>query len=275
MKVNFFTTIQIACAVIPVSTPAQTPDNHVPVLIQEREWNGNISRKMSLTDSSGNVVCFYELLPKGKTRDLPCVITFHGGESNKEEWIEDDDYTRGYFVMKQLVDAGVAVIAFDLAFHGEHYLAKDSMNYEDLYNNHWEEFYSQSVLTFNTLFRFVLLDTTFDKNRLGIASYSLGGIFAFAIANLHPEFKVLVTMVPPPCKDTDDQYAPYNNQSNLKNVPWLMVAAEKDEYMPFKESKWLYKKLTITNKKFLSYKSGHSLPMDYVPHAVAWFKKYL
>jgi len=88
-------------------------------------------------------------------------------------------------------------------------------------------------------------------------------------------FKMVVMYVPPVCREEDDQYAPYNNLSNLAHQSVLFIAAEKDEETPFQDSQWLYAQLPMTDKYFLSYPSNHSLPLDYVPEAVEWFKQRL
>ena len=85
----------------------------------------------------------------------------------------------------------------------------------------------------------------------------------------------MVMCVPPVCREDDDQYAPYNNLGNLAHQSMLYIAAGQDEEIPFHDPQWLYVQLPMTDKYFLSYPSNHSLPLDYVPEAVEWFKQRL
>ena len=66
-----------------------------------------------------------------------------------------------------------------------------------------------------------------------------------------------------------------NNVEHLSGTPFLMVAAEKDEEVDFAEAQWLFSRLPGENKRFISFDSGHSLPLDYVDVVVKWFASCL
>ena len=88
-------------------------------------------------------------------------------------------------------------------------------------------------------------------------------------------FKTLVMCVPPVWKEDDDEYAPYNNLDHLPDQPMLMISAQQDEDIPLADAKWLFAQLPMADKRFITYPSGHSLPMDYVPEAIEWFTQRL
>ena len=61
----------------------------------------------------------------------------------------------------------------------------------------------------------------------------------------------------------------------MSDVSVMLVVAEQDKYETLEDSKWLFDQLPVIDKQFHSYNSDHSLPKDYVPVAVAWFKERL
>ncbi len=65
------------------------------------------------------------------------------------------------------------------------------------------------------------------------------------------------------------------HQQGLEKVNIYLAAGENDEYIPFKATQEFYSKLTMSNKSMVSYKSGHSLPIDYVAPLITWFKENL
>ena len=231
-------------------------------IIEQKEWNTHQLVKWVACNTANQPLSFLVILPSGVTKKVPWIIALHGFSSHKEEWLELDGYTKGGNLVKALADMGYAVVAVDI-------------NYDDLMVNGREGFFNRTVENVETVISALVKSDQFDEGRLGFLSYSLGGLFGFWLANRNVPFKMVVMYVPPVYREEDDQYAPYNNLSNLAHQSVLFIAAEKDEETPFQDSQWLYAQLPMTDKYFLSYPSNHSLPLDYVPEAVEWFKQRL
>lgn len=255
--------------VSPAKFPEKNSSNEPQVL------TGYDMETLMINDINGNPVKAYLILPADLSKPVPIVIALHGSTSSKHEWLEVDGYTKGGKLAQRLLQHGVAVVAFDWAYHGEHYLSSENVDKEEMMDNNWDDFFEKSMVAFDAVFKYTSENPRFDKNRLGIMSYSMGGIFAFYAANRNPQVKVMANMVLPNRRHLDDEYAPYKNQSNLKNVAVLMVSATKDEYIQISDSKWLFGQLQMPTKKMLSYDSGHSLPIDYVEPAADWLLEHL
>ncbi len=250
-------------------------ENNDAVSIKKTDWHGYTKERFTINDKDGNAVFFNFYQPKKKKKPAPCIIAFHGATSSKHEWDELNEYTKGGNLVKDLLGAGYAFVTLDLAFHGEHYLRTDSTNYDIVLDDDWVNFFSKSMNSIDPIISFVRSSPEVDNSRLGLMSYSMGALFSFKVSNNYPCFKTLLAMVPSNGREENDTYSPFNNQKNLSTADLLLIAAEDDEYIPFDDTKWLYGELSSKSKKLLSYKSGHSLPIDYVKPAVKWVKKKL
>ena len=243
-------------------------------LIEQKEWFGHQLLKQRVTNEAGKQVPFLAVLPANTIDKLPCIIALHGFTSSKGEWLEFDSYTKGGNLVKALADNGYAVIAIDLYCHGENH-TNTPIDYDDLANNQWEKFFHGSLESIEAVMNNFVKKELFDQERIGFLSYSTGGLFGFWLANRNCEFKAFVMCVPPVDKDEDDEYAPYNNLNDFENVPMLLITGEEDEHVSFEDSKWLYDQLPMTDKQLISYKSGHSLPVDYIAEVAGWVQQRL
>ena len=243
-------------------------------VIEQKPWHNHQLLKQVALDQANEAIPFLTILPANAIEPLPWIIASHGYTSSKGEWLEFDDYTKGGNLVKALADNGYAVIAVDLYYHGDNH-PDPSIGTDDLVKNEWERFFRGSVESVEVVVNDFVRDDRFDQDRIGFLSYSMGGQFGFWLANREAAFKTMVMCVPQVDRNEDDAYAPRHNLSNLTSLPILLIAAQEDEYIPFEDSEWLYAQLPTVDKQLLSYRSGHSLPVDYVPAAVAWFKKWL
>jgi dienelactone hydrolase len=242
-------------------------------IIEQTKWHSHEIVKQTVRNSAGEPIPFYTILPAKAEARMPLVVALHGYTSSKDEWLQIDDYTKGGNLVKALADNGYAVVAIDMYFHGENIHTEAAINYDTLMEGKWEPFFAGTVESVETVLAHVLQTGPFDQDRIGFLSYSLGGVFGVWLANKYPWFKTMVTCVLPAFREDDDEYAPYNNLDNLVDTSLLFIAAQNDEYIAFEDSEWLYAQAPMADKRFLSYESGHSLPVDYVPEAVAWFQQ--
>ena len=246
-------------------------------IISQKEWQSHRLVKQVVFNDAGESIPIITILPANTGDNLPWVVAVHGYTSRKEEWLEFDDYTKGGNLTKALVDQGIAVVAIDMYFHGENF-ADASIDYDNLLSDQsdqWNPFFYGTIKNVETVINDLIGQDQFDPDRLGYVSYSLGGLFGFWLANRQPWFKSMVLCVPPVWKDENNKFASHNNLANMSDVSVMLVVAEQDKYETLEDSKWLFDQLPVIDKQFHSYNSDHSLPKDYVPVAVAWFKERL
>jgi pimeloyl-ACP methyl ester carboxylesterase len=243
-------------------------------LIARNRWHTHeLVLQATLTDQ-GRRVPFFSVIPTGGQADLPCILALHGFTSSKAEWLEMGGFTKGGNLVKALADQGYAVVGLDLYGHGDHQPDLPA-NYDELANDRWEEFFHGSLVGIAAVLEDYILQSGFNKQRLGFLSYSIGGIFGFWLANRGAPFIAMAMCVPPVDRDLDDEYAALNNLDLLAKMSMLIIAAQEDENIKFTDSEWLFNQLPLENKRFVSYHSGHSLPDDYVPVAADWFQQHL
>jgi dienelactone hydrolase len=243
-------------------------------ILEQQIWQGYSVEKLRITGVNGNRVPCNCIWPKDRTLPVPYMITTHGATSSKHEWTEMDGYTKGGNITQELVAKGIAVIAMDLHFHGDNN-TQNMGNLNVFSEDNWDVFFSRSITDIHTVLNHFAQDPSCDSSRMGFAGYSLAGIFGFWLANRGAPFTTMLLCVPSVDRNQNKPYATFNNLDNLKNLSILQVSAEEDEYVPFAEAKWLFEQIPLTRKRFLSFKSGHSLPADYVPEAVAWIHSQL
>jgi pimeloyl-ACP methyl ester carboxylesterase len=244
-------------------------------LIEQTEWHTHQLAKWEIAGPANQPLYFLTIRPTKVTGQLPWIIAQHGYTSSKAEWLEVDGYTKGGNLVQALADQGFAVVALDLDSHGENIPAGQAIDYDELMNSGWEEFFSRTVENIQAVIAAVMQHDHFNRNRCGFLSYSLGGLFGFWLANRGAAFKTVVLCVPPTWRTDTDPYAPANNLDHLAGQSMLYIAAEQDEHSSFEDAQWLFAQLPAADKRFLSYPSGHSLPLDYVPATVEWFTQHL
>jgi len=246
-------------------------------MLGQSRWQGFELQRLILRRDDGSEVPVLLFLPQGKETPYPCVIAVHGFTSSKEEWVELDGYTKGGNVVCDLLKGGYAVMALDMYQHGENRDGELDVTYDELMNEHWEVFFEETMKDICSAIDYVDLSDALDCERVGMLTYSVSGVFAFKLANSTEKIKVVTTCVSPVFKEDDDEYAPYNNLENVAAVPFLMISASHDEEIDFSEAQWLFSQFPeeMEHKRFVSYESGHSLPVEYVSAVVDWFRAYL
>jgi dienelactone hydrolase len=232
-------------------------------------WQGCKIEKMIVFDHEGHRVPCNLITPISETTQLPVLICTHGATSSKHEWTELDGYTKGGNITREIVKRGIAVLAMDLHYHGDN----DTANLNEknvLIEENWDDFFSRSVEDIRFVIDYVVNNTRFDSKRMGFSGYSLAGVFGFYLANRGAPFKAMMLCVPGANRKKNNYYSTYNNLDNLSDMAVMQISASNDEYINFNDAQWLFDQIPLTDKKFLSYPSGHSLPHEYVPDAVEW-----
>lgn len=233
------------------------------------EWAGHSLESVFVRGRDGNRIPCHWIRPKDLAEPVPWVLALHGATSSKHEWTEFDGYTHGGNATRDLVASGISVVAMDLRHHGEN-RTDTSAGLNVFEDGNWGRFFQDSVRDAMDVLEHFLAEPALDPCRSGFVGYSMGGTFGFWLANHHATFKAMAVCVPYVDTSKDTPSSSHNNLGNLGETAFLQISAERDEYIPFEESKKLFERNPAEDKTFLSFESGHSLPAGYVSEFVAW-----
>lgn len=238
-------------------------------LREEQEWFGYRLEKVFVVGIDGNRIPCNCIWPKDLSSPVPWVLTTHGATSSKHEWTEIDGYTKGGNITRELVASGIAVVAMDLRHHGEN-TERTPPGWNVFEDANWEEFFTESVRDIHGVIKHFRGEPALDPSRMGFAGYSMAGKFGFWLANHGAPFACMALCVPNANRTKDSATSTFNNLEHVPEMPILQISAENDEYVPFDEAKWLFDRIPVEDKTFMSFPSGHSLPATYVPEYVHW-----
>lgn len=90
-----------------------------------------------------------------------------------------------------------------------------------------------------------------------------------------PRVKVAVAVAAPAEKSKWSLVAPRNVVNGIGDRPFLTIIGRSDELCPLAHAQALQSLIESPVKNQVLFDAGHKLPVDYVPHAVDWLKKYL
>lgn len=239
-------------------------------------WENCRVEKQVVSDNYGRRVPFYLIIPShAECSKLPFLLCTHGATSSKHEWTELDGYTKGGNFTREIAKHDIAIVAPDLHYHGDNHTA--DLNGRNVFlDEHFDDFFNHTIEDLILLIQQVSHDSRLDISRMGFAGYSLAGMFGFYLANRGVSFRIIMLCVPGVNRAESRYYSAFNNIDNLDiNLALLQISAENDEYVNFEEAMWLFNTVPLVNKLLLPFKSGHSLPHDYIPQAVDWIVFYL
>lgn len=238
-------------------------------ILNKSEWFGHTLENIRIYDADSVSVPCTILWPENAAYPCRFVIATHGATSSKHEWTEMDGYTKGGNLSRLLLDAGVALVAMDWHYHGDN--DTRNMNGRNVFEEqYFEDFFTRSIADIQAVITYAKQHEKLDENRMGFAGYSLAGMFGIWLSNSGADFKTLLLCVPGANRSSTTPYAIVNNLKNIGERAVLQLSAEQDEYINFDDAKWLFSQIPVKNKIFHSFKSGHSLPIDYVSIAADW-----
>ena len=236
---------------------------------EEREWYGHRLEMVFIVGLDGNRIPCDCIWPQDLSSPVPWILTTHGATSSKHEWTEIDGYTKGGNITRELVASGIAVVAMDLRHHGDNDTGS-SPGLNIFQGDNWGRFFTESIQDIHAVIAHFASDPALDRSRMGFAGYSMAGVFGFWLANRGAPFRAMALCVPAVNREKSTVYSTFNNLEHVPEMPILQISAENDEYVPFDEAKWLFERIPVEDKTFLSFPSGHSLPGSYVPEYVRW-----
>jgi cephalosporin-C deacetylase-like acetyl esterase len=246
-------------------------------VISRQERPTYTREKVVFSGMLGSRVPAYLALPKTRTGRVPVVLLLDGIQGSKERWFEQDSWPRGPLVTDSLLAAGIGVLALDARYHGER-VAESDFRAPNLNGAAFQELFIPTVIDYRRALDYLATRPEVDTARIGALGLSMGGMMSFALASLDPRVRVVAAGVTPVSafKDADQigvspqTFAPY-----VRNVPVLMQMGRTDGFYNEADVQAFYNLIPGTRKELVWYDSGHRLPEEYAPRAVAWLKQYL
>lgn len=234
-------------------------------------WQGHPMERIYLKANDGETIPAIFLYPKGSMKS-PVVFLLHGLTDNKDGWLEFGNFQKGGDLTEVLLENGYGVFAIDMRMHGERSQGRTRDRISSAVIGNIQPFFDDTLDDILVSMDYLAAHPRVSK--IGMLGYSLGGVMTFAVVNQDVRVKTAVTCVSPTFVGNTET-APSNNMRNIKNIPWLMIMATKDNYYTPDRAQWLYDLLKTDPKKLVFFDSGHSLPVEYVDEATAWFKANL
>ena len=212
-----------------------------------------------------------------------CILLLHGWSWSKECWYDDDNYVSGGNLRRALLEAGFAIFALDAQIHGDR-IAENDYAVVNIWPGEGEEkqknFFSlpeiceQTVRDYRRGLDYLQTRPEIDMERIGAFGYSMGAWQMFPLSACEPRVKVSVAPALPTEIPLYDPVSPWNFVAGISQ-PFLIQAGLQDEATPRKSGEQLLQLIASPQKQLLWYDGDHSLPVAYVPDAVAWFRNHL
>jgi dienelactone hydrolase len=213
----------------------------------------------------------------------PCVVLLHGWSWSKDCWYHDDNYVSGGNMRRALLAAGFAVFAIDAQIHGDR-IAENDYAVVNIWPGEGQtpqrnrftlaEICEQTVRDCRRGLDYLATRPEIDSSRIGVAGYSMGAWQVFPLAAVEPRVKVCVASALPTGLTSPDPVAPQSYAAGITQ-PFLVQLGKQDEMATQAGAEQLCSLIASPAKWLLWYDGGHSLPVGYVPDAVAWFQEHL
>ncbi len=213
--------------------------------------------------------------PPGAEERLPVVLLLHGlGEDKRSWWLEPS----GVRLTRTLLEAGVAVFAIDLRFHGERASANDYepamyLTMEGQRFVRSRDMMIDSAIDARRALQYLRSRSDVDASRICVAGQSMGGMIAVMLGALEPTLACIGgASVPshPQLLPTDH----YNFASRAR-LPTLLVAGEADWHTSADDSRHLLELFPTTHKRLLLDEGGHALTAERAVALAEWMSDVL
>jgi dienelactone hydrolase len=184
----------------------------------------------------------------------------------------------GADLARRLLDAGTAVFAIDLRYHGERsalldYMAPMYLTFENSLHVRNRDMIVQSTIDARRALDVLRTRADVDSARLGVVGQSLGGMVATYLGALEPTLAGLACASTP----SHPQLLPADHYSfaSRARVPVLLMAGRKDWHTSPEDTQTLLAMFPHRERRVVFYDSGHSLPTAWTTEASAWLLKRL
>jgi len=209
-------------------------------------------------------------LPKTGTPPYPCVLLVHGLNDSKDYWW---DHPVAPGLTRRLLEAGVAVYAIDLRYHGERsapldYMAPMYLTLGDSLYVRNRDMIVQSAIDARRALDVLRERPDIDSGRLAAAGVSMGGMISIVLAALEPELRTIACASTP----SHPQQAPADHYTFAARVrqPVLLMAGRRDWHTSPEDTQTLLRLCTHPESRRTLYDSGHGLPAAWTEEAAEW-----
>ncbi|MFW6365260.1 MAG: alpha/beta fold hydrolase [Spirochaetota bacterium] len=195
-------------------------------------------------------------------------VLIHGIGGHKEDWLETDGYTKGGNLTKALEEDGVSWIACDLYGHGENAAREDGFDSNNISDELWPRFISQSADCILTHLSALCQEHRFSS--LSVITYSAGcqvGMTLLRRILPIPVESVLMAALTPE-RNYDDEYSLHNNLDALSGKNVCFFSGSHDSIVPVGDVRWVYDRLQNEKKALYIYETDHSLPVEWTKDAM-------
>ncbi len=219
----------------------------------------------------------YLVTPQNKEGKYPIVLIADGINGNKERWFEDDSWPRGGLVIKALLENGIAVMILDAVYHGERQYEND---YAGPLNPRkfpytTRQMVIQTAIEYRRAIDYLSTRSDIDTSRIGMMGLSLGSLITFELTAIDSRIITAAAIVVPINAAKNPPIDPFTFASHNLCNSFLMIMGNKDNYYTIEEARELYGLITITQKEFVEYNTGHRPPIEYVEKTSKWFVEKL
>lgn len=191
-------------------------------------------------------------------------VLIHGLGGSRQSWLEDESYTHGARLTRELAQRGIAWIATDLYGHGAWPAEEVDFDTRHIPDACWPSFVARSVSRLCELTRQAVAQGAYT--RLTLLSYSAGSTILAKLAQeaLGCPVETLVLAAPVPDRDMDDTYSLHNNPAAFAGRRCLVYGGKADEEVPAAELCDWFEGLDAGQKSLRLYAAGHALPAAWV-----------
>lgn len=264
-------------------------DNTIPLeprIVEKIERDGTVREKIVFRGAQGFLVPGFLEYPAGERGPYPCVLLLHGWSGSKEHWWRDGGYISGGNVRTAFLSAGYAVLALDAQIHGDRISQNDfaPVNHfvdpaagKDQRKGYFTltEIYVQTTRDYRRAIDYLETRKEIIGSRIGMLGYSMGGTQTFLLTGVETRIKASVACCTPAERSKWSQVAPQNFAAGIGDRPFLMIMGRTDEMCSADHARGLYALIPSPTKELVFIEAGHRLPVDYVPYAIQWMRKYL
>lgn len=213
----------------------------------------------------------------------PCAVLLHGWSWSKGCWYDVGNYVSGGDLRAALLAAGFAIFALDAQIHGDR-IAENDYAVVNIWPGEGDlpqrnrftlaEICEQTVRDCRRGLDWLATRPEIDSQRLGVVGYSMGAWQSFPLLAFEPRLKAGVASALPTLLRAPDPVAPQHYASGVQQ-PFLVQIGTEDEMATRADAEQLLALIGSAQRELRWYDGGHSLPVAYVPDAVAWLQQYV
>jgi len=256
-------------------------DRNIPLdarIVSNEDYEGANKQKIIFKGVNNSQVPSLLIVPKDGQLTHPIVLIADGLGGEKNWWVDDESFSLGGLVTKSLLKKGFAVMVCDAVFHGERSWENDfsSQPWPWTYPYTFRHIVIQTGIEYRRAIDYLTTRADIDTSRIGMMGVSMGGVITFALSSIDSRIKSAIAGLTPPFKEYEFQsIAPSTFASRVQVNSFLMFIGTNDELYSTQEARKLFGMISVKNKEFIEYNTGHHVSKEYADMASKWFFKNL